>query len=594
MIPCLPADDLDSRTRARTLERARERYRWCYESPPGIPLAAEVPYADGYSLGFLSRVLELHVSCATNHAASRLAELFDDDDDGDGDDRQDDSLLERLTGSTAGELFSRVFRPRAVHERVSARRFALEDYVELYATIPPPPLVEQWRSSWRRRDLVFAWQRLAGANPTVLRRVSRLPDNFPVTPAIYRAAVEGDTLEAARAEGRLFLADYRELAHIPHGRSPAGAAKYVYAPLALFSWQPSDVAGRGAFVPVAIQCAQRPSREHPIWTPRDGWRWRMAQTVVQNADGIHHQLVAHLARTHLLIEPFVIAAHRQLSTRHPIHHLLAPHFEFTLAINDTAASNLVAEGGEVELVLGGTLEGSLALAKSALASFHLEDALPDADLRARGLDDRDGLPTMPFRDDGMPVWRALRDWVEGYLRLYYHADVEVARDRELQAWLREIAAEDGGRLPGVGTACTITQVVNVVAFAAWTASAQHSAVNFSQFDFMSFIPNMPGALYARAPGPRTPDRASAWQAMLPPLDDAALQCDTVYQLSSVRKNGLTEYPAGHFENPAARPLLRELSRRLAALDEEHSSRDRTRLLPYPYLRPSNIARSIHI
>ena len=41
--------------------------------------------------------------------------------------------------------------------------------------------------------------------------------------------------------------------------------------------------------------------------------------------------VSHLGRTHLFIEPFVIATERQLGENHPLRLLLRPHFEGTLA-----------------------------------------------------------------------------------------------------------------------------------------------------------------------------------------------------------------------------------------------------------------------
>uniref|UniRef100_A0A0A9DP91 Lox6 n=1 Tax=Arundo donax TaxID=35708 RepID=A0A0A9DP91_ARUDO len=50
--------------------------------------------------------------------------------------------------------------------------------------------------------------------------------------------------------------------------------------------------------------------------------------------------------THACMEPFVIAANRQLSLLHPIHRLLKPHFRKTLHINAVARQIVVGSGDQ--------------------------------------------------------------------------------------------------------------------------------------------------------------------------------------------------------------------------------------------------------
>ena len=50
-------------------------------------------------------------------------------------------------------------------------------------------------------------------------------------------------------------------------------------------------------------------------------------------------------RTHCCIEPYIIAAHRQLSAMHPIYRLLHPHCRYTMEINALARESLVNAGG---------------------------------------------------------------------------------------------------------------------------------------------------------------------------------------------------------------------------------------------------------
>ena len=86
----------------------------------------------------------------------------------------------------------------------------------------------------------------------------------------------------------------------------------------------------------------------------DQWGWEMAKLVVQVADGNYHELVAHLARTHLVIEGVAMATHRHLATVHPVWALLVPHFEGTLFINYEAATSLITAGGPIDRIFGGS------------------------------------------------------------------------------------------------------------------------------------------------------------------------------------------------------------------------------------------------
>lgn len=49
-----------------------------------------------------------------------------------------------------------------------------------------------------------------------------------------------------------------------------------------------------------------------------------------------------------MLEPFHIAMRRQLSTMHPVYHLMVPHFRYTLSINNNARASLINAGGVIE------------------------------------------------------------------------------------------------------------------------------------------------------------------------------------------------------------------------------------------------------
>lgn len=48
------------------------------------------------------------------------------------------------------------------------------------------------------------------------------------------------------------------------------------------------------------------------------------------------------------MEPFILAAHRQLSAMHPVFRLLHPHMRYTLEINALARQSLINADGVIE------------------------------------------------------------------------------------------------------------------------------------------------------------------------------------------------------------------------------------------------------
>jgi arachidonate 15-lipoxygenase len=347
-------------------------------------------------------------------------------------------------------------------------------------------------------------------------------------------------------------------------------------------------------LPVAVQCTQTPGPGSPIFTPGDGHRWMMAKTAVKVADFQYHEMVFHLGRTHLVVERFLLATRRQMSSRHPLRILLEPHFEFTLAINDHAFHSLAAPGGPIELLMAGTLASSLEITHRAMREYVFHEAAMPRALEIRGVDDPATLPVYPYREDGHLIWRAIADFVNGYVRLYYATDADVVMDVEVQAWARELSAEDGARLVGlldmdsIGTlVATLTQVI-------FTASAQHSAVNFAQFPFFGVIPNLPAAAYSPPPDATTPDDEASYLAMLPPLDAGLAQMNLSFQLSWMHYNRLGKYPARHFTDGRVAALLTTFDDALATAETTITNRNASRLFPYPFLLPSMIPASINI
>jgi arachidonate 15-lipoxygenase len=469
---------------------------------------------------------------------------------------------------------------------------SLEQYRQLFAYIPLPEIADTFAS-----DLTFASMRVAGPNPVLLTRMTAADLRFPVTESQYRSVMGADSLGRAIDQGRVYITDYAVLAGAVDGTfgTTPQTQKFAYAPLAMFAVPPTDSPDR-SLLPIAIQCGQSPT-EYPVITPATGAEiWLMAKTVVQIADANFHEAIAHFARTHLFVEPFVIATHRQLAVGHPLYQLLVPHFQGTLAINFAAHESLVAPKGGVNDLLSSTIDNSrLAFVKGFQAQGFNASMLP-RQLRDRGVDDPTALPSYPYRDDGLLVWSAIQQWVGAYLGLFYGSDTAVTGDTEIQNWAAELVAFDGARLQdfgdrGDGQIATLAYLVDAVTTIIFTASAQHAAVNFPQSSIMSYAPAMPTAGYASA-------RSIAAGSvdlfdLLPPLDQAQSQLNLVYLLGSVSFTQLGVYDDGHFTDPRVAASLQAFQQRLQAINEIVDQRNQNRPV-YDCLKPAKIPQSINI
>jgi arachidonate 15-lipoxygenase len=470
---------------------------------------------------------------------------------------------------------------------------SLEDYRKLFAYIPLPDIANTFES-----DRVFASMRVAGPNPAMLVRLTTPDGRFPVTAAQYQSVMgAADTLEQAMAEGRVYIADYAVMTGAlngTYGTNPE-TQKYAYAPLAMFAVPPQAAPDR-SLLPVAIQCGQVPA-EYPVITPATGTDiWQMGKTVVQIADANFHEAIAHFARTHLFVEPFVIATHRQLAPNHPLFQLLVPHFQGTLAINYAAHESLVAPRGGVNDLLSSTIDNSRVAIVKGFQAQGFNAAMFPRQLRDRGVDDGVALPIYPYRDDGLLVWGAIHDWVATYLGLFYNSDADVISDRALQNWAAELVAFDGGRVQdfgdrGDGKLETLAYLVDAVTTIIFTASAQHAAVNFPQNGIMSFAPAMPTAGYV--PARSIAEGSVNWFDLLPPLEQAQAQLNLVYLLGSVYFTKLGYYDRGHFTDPRVAAPIQAFQQRLQAINAIVDDRNKHRPV-YDYLKPDNIPQSVNI
>lgn len=454
----------------------------------------------------------------------------------------------------------------------------LEDYNALFATVDVPSAFGDWPLS----DEMFAEMRVAGFTPMVLTRAEELPFALP-DDSLAAVTGAGDTTAQALVERRLYVCDYADVAFPPLASStiPHGP-KYGFGPTLILALPPGT--GVRRLRPVAIRLDRRSPR---FVGPSDAtWGWH--KLAVQSADANRHELVDHLACTHLLIEPMVVATQRCLPDGHPVARLLWPHFEGTLSINDAAVTGLLGEGKPVDQELAGTIDSAKAVAGAARLGRAFALCAPPAELEARGVMDPD--LHYPYRDDALLLWQAISDWTGAYVRATIADDTAVASDRALERWRAEIADPTLGAVRGFGEQAaafaTRAGLARALATIVFVASAQHAALNFPQRGLMCYAPGVPGALYTR-------NVPIDLIVTLPPLDLARLQLEFLSLLGGVYYTRLGAYRDDAIP-AAALPALTAFQAALRDAEETIARRNKARPLPYPYLLPSCIPQSINV
>ncbi|KAB8334352.1 hypothetical protein SD80_008070 [Scytonema tolypothrichoides VB-61278] len=476
----------------------------------------------------------------------------------------------------------------------------LEDYATVFRELPLPDVAKTYMN-----DATFALQRLSGPNPMELTNVLALNyslhEKLGITDEIFqtvlKAARKGgyvrETLNSAIQDGSLFVTDYAVLA--TNSVTPK-QNRFLTAPIALYFADRTRDGWR--LIPIAIQLGQVPN-ESLLCTPLDGVDWTLAKLITQMADFYAHELIRHLGQTHLVLEPIALATVRELAARHPVNVLLKPHFEFTMAINALGDQVLINPGGFVDIILGGTLESSLNLANLGVSDFFNNFnnfALPK-NLQKRGVDDRSVLRDFPYRDDGLLVWDALEDYVSRYIGIYYRSNRDVSEDFELQNWLQALRAPiSNGGFGVVSLPPRLTnrdQLIDLLTQIIFTAGPQHSAIAWIQYQYMSFIPNMPAAIYQPIPtvkGMITDSKSLT--SFLPGVEPTIAQVNLMVGIGTKRDpKAFTDFGVNSFQDPRAIDVLIGLQQRLELVEKQIEQRNKQRLECYPAFLPSRMANS---
>lgn len=466
----------------------------------------------------------------------------------------------------------------------------LQDYEDFFPVLSKPGVIKTYET-----DDSFVEQRLCGVNPMVLCKIKQMPSHFPFTiEDLQKKFGPSLKLQQEFDNGNLYLADYTKLSFVQGGTYERGK-KYLPKPLAFFCWRSSGFSDRGQLVPVAIQISPETGPKSPIITPFDHpLIWFYAKLCVQIADANHHEMSSHLCRTHFVMEPFAIVTARQLAQNHPLGLLLRPHFQFMLANNDLGRQRLVNRGGYVDELLAGTLQESLQIVTDAYKEWSLEQFALPTELKNRGMDDTKSLPHYPYRDDGMLVWDVIKKFVSNYLNLYYRTPEDLNGDYELQDWATELVSPEGGRVKGVTTPIqTVEQLVDITTAIIFTCGPQHASVNYPQYEYMTFMPNMPLAAYHQITEDGSLPEQKSLISLLPPTKRTTDQLTILYILSAYRYDRLGYYD-NLFEDPQAEALLKQFQQDLNDVERKIELNNKSRLVKYNYLKPRLVPNSISV
>jgi arachidonate 15-lipoxygenase len=253
MQPYLPQNDPNPVDRQGRLDRDRELYKFNYDYVPPVPFLDTVPHREWFSPKYFAARTASWAALAPNMLAAKARRIFDPLDE-------------------------------------------LKEYDDLFVLLDKPGVSKAYQS-----DESFGEQRLSGANPMSPRRIDEMPEGFPLTDAdVQRALGPGISANQALKEGRLYLMEFPQVAHIVGGEY-RDRRKYMPKPRALLGWNTA----KSRMWPIGIQMVNRGGAH--VFTPADSeLDWFTAKLCVQIADATHQELGVHFAGCHVVMAPFAV------------------------------------------------------------------------------------------------------------------------------------------------------------------------------------------------------------------------------------------------------------------------------------------------
>ncbi|CAA7258483.1 unnamed protein product [Cyclocybe aegerita] len=372
-------------------------------------------------------------------------------------------------------------------------------------------------------DAVFAQQQFIGVNPCTITAA---------TPQWIQAFTKAATDQGNAAAAQLIAAstnsfyvqdysNYRSAAGMgptqtltsDFGDTTGHQPRFGCASVVLFQLLPN-----GKLHPIAVVLDYKGSIDANIsitvfnkrlsptanWDQKNDWPWRYAKMCAQVSDWTRHELAVHLVHTHFVEEATIVAAQRSFPDSHIVFALLSPHWITTLSLNALAREVLVPS--MVAPISYFKIPEIFAICNDAYHSFDFVGSYVPNDMKRRGFDvsqfdDPKGkFHNYAYGRDVAKMWDVLRKFVSSVLTAHYKGgDAEVAADKYVAGFCTEMQSSEGGGLSSFPTIKTLDDLVDVVTMCIHIAAPQHTAVNYLQQFYLTFVPNKPSALFAPLP-----------------------------------------------------------------------------------------------
>lgn len=441
-------------------------------------------------------------------------------------------------------------------------------------------------------DVEFCRQLIQGTNPMTITLCTQ---DTVIPKDLANLTAQGKTIPELIAEKRLFILDYKYMEDLP-----PRPGKVFYAPYMLVYRELLEN-GKSRLNILGIQLTRHKDGKNEIYTPNSSTpnKYLLAKIHVACADNQYHQFISHLGYAHLAAEPYAISHHNSFPKDHPIGQLLKPHFQDTIGINYLARQTLVsyvAPFTDTTFAIG--TGGGLQLFLKAWKDWDFFGMSFPEELKSRGFDEQgsDGVEDFYYREDGFKIWNAYTDYVTNIVNAVYKDDAAVAADPVIQAWAAETSDPKRGDIPGFPSAIeTRDLLIKTLTNIIFLVSAQHSAVNFPQQEYLAYIPNRPNALYQGVPESEGDITMEYVMGSLQSFASSHFEISFAYMLTTPSLNPLSQLPLENEQFSDSHAIFKA---KLNLIEEEIEQRNhrlqKEGKTPYPYLSPQRIAASIDI
>ncbi|VUC24540.1 unnamed protein product [Clonostachys rosea] len=371
-------------------------------------------------------------------------------------------------------------------------------------------------------DRRFAEQSFTGTNPTSIEKVSKaLLDEFIAAAKSGKYEFWAHYLAAADLNV-LFVQDtryFREAAGVKPNdellhKEKSSDKNWACAAVSLY-----ELHSDGKLHPIAIVCDYKTSMANSvtIFNKRKGpddtsinqetdWPWRYAKTCAQVSDWFRHEVGVHLTRAHMIEEALIVATHRQIPEEHIVFKILQPHWYKTLSLNAAARETLVPQ--LIKDLVGFSPDQTSRYVCYEFENFNFVENYVPEDLKRRGFpDSSEGLSDDKYKNyayakNMVSMWSSIRGYVEKMLKTQYNESVPqfmgktldemVVGDNYIQEWCYEV--QNKGWIKTFPTIQTFDQLCDAVTMCIHIAAPFHTAVNYLQNFYQSFVLAKPSAL----------------------------------------------------------------------------------------------------